>query len=73
MLKYSDWKKGMKVVLASPMGMAKRGVLLTDPEYIVTSYSGLYYADIQWEDGSISRNFMICRVSLKPVEMRETA
>ena len=72
MLNYSDWKKGMKVVLTVPMGMAKRGVLLTDSKYITTSYSGLYYADIQWEDGHISRNYMICRHSLKPAETRET-
>ena len=43
----------------------KKGVLVTDPEYLTTRMSGLYYADVKWEDGQVQRNFMICLLDIE--------
>lgn len=41
------------------------GVLLSEPKYLTTNTSGLFYAKVQWASGSVQENFMICRVGLK--------
>jgi len=45
--------------------LGDEGVLLSDPEYIVTARSGLFYANVRWGDGHVQENFMICRIGLK--------
>lgn len=61
MTNYQDWNKGDRVVLND----SRYGTLLTKPVYIAKSSSGLFYADIEWDDGEISRGFMVCLLGLK--------
>ncbi len=56
---YKTLKKGMKIKWEDRMA-----TLLTDAEYISTPHSGLFYADVEWEDG-YKQNFMLCRVGYK--------
>jgi len=42
----------------------RRGILLIDPEYLTTRRSGLFYADVEWDNGLIQQKFMICRTNI---------
>jgi hypothetical protein len=58
-MNYADLKKGDCFTMIS-----KRGILLSDPEYRIDHRSGLYYADVEWNDGTTQKNFMICRMDI---------
>jgi len=57
---YSKMKKGDKIQYRGRVG-----TLLTNACYIVHPLSGLFYADILWDDGSKSKDFMLCLIGLK--------
>jgi len=59
-MNYSKLKKGDKFTLRD-----STGVLVTNPEYICDDHSGLYYADVEWDNGKIQKTFMICRTDIR--------
>ena len=56
---YKKLKKGDSFMLGR-----RQGILLIDPEYLTTRLSGLFYADVEWDNGLIQRKFMICRTNI---------
>lgn len=59
-MNYKKLKKGDQFTFRGRVG-----VLLSLPEYVVTSRSGLFYATVQWQEGTIQKEFMICRTDIK--------
>jgi len=40
-------------------GREIKGMLLTDSKYISNERSGLHYADVLWDDNTLSRGFIL--------------
>jgi len=57
---YRRMRKGDRIKLGE-----REGTLLTKPEYRTTPTSGLFYADVQWDDGTEEKNMMICLTRLE--------
>jgi len=60
MINYKNIKKGDKFKFKD-----REGIFLTKPEYRTDISSGLFYADVEFEDGQIIKNFMICLFGLE--------
>jgi len=57
---YEEMKKGDKINF-----LGKEGTLTSTPKYVTTRTSGLFYADVKWDDGTETKDMMICRKGLK--------
>lgn len=57
---YKEMKKGDKIRFRG-----KTGTLLTTPEYKVDRRSGLFYADVIWNNRRKQKGMMICRRGLE--------
>lgn len=62
---YSRMRKGDEIKLRGLTGR-----LLTTPKYVTTRRSGLFYADVLWEDGTQQKNLMICLKGLEWIPKR---
>lgn len=65
MTDYKDWKKGDQITFHG-----RKGTLLSDSEYMsgrggYGSQWGLYFASVKWDDGTVDRDFMLCRNGLE--------
>jgi len=57
--------KALKAGDSFTSSRGREGTLLTKPEYRTNYNSGLFYSDVEWKDGRITKDFMICLVGLE--------
>lgn len=65
MTDYKDFKKGNRISFNG-----RKGTLLSDAQYKTGSGGygsswGLHFASVQWDDGRVDRDFMLCRRGLE--------
>lgn len=60
MTTYKDWEKGDRVILNG----SRLGTLITKPKYETGVSFGLFFADIRWDDGLITKGFNVCNIYL---------
>ncbi len=57
---YERMKVGDRIMIQDSI----KGTLTSVPVYKSTSRWGLFFANIKWDDGTTTRDFMICRTDL---------
>ncbi len=60
MTDYSKLKKGDRIQIGN-----RKATLLTKPVFLTTPTSGLYYANVLFDDGELKPKMMICLRNLE--------
>lgn len=67
MSNYEKWESGDRLLLNN----SRKGILFSKPKYRSTNTYGLFFADIRWDDGGYSKDFIVCTTNLKNLSKEE--